>query len=226
MEHEFVVLNSPDWINVVPVTKKGEILFIKQFRAGTQAISLEVPGGLIEEGETPLSCAIRELREETGALAQEWKLIGEIYPNPAFQNNKLYTFLAKDVEIKYNTKFDPGEYIEIEFVPEERILELITKGVINHSLVIVALYWYLLYKYKDKLFSLEKMIEEMVQKQEEKLFNIARRINKKVTLEDIKNPHDFLELAHDPEFNYEDGTLNGLNTVLFAIRREKKNLDV
>ena len=220
-EHEFVILNSPNWINVVPVTKDGRILFIKQFRPGNNKISLEVPGGLVEKGEEPLQSAIRELKEETGGVAKNWKLIGKVYPNPAFQNNLLYTFLAEDVEIVSSTAFDEGEYIEIEFIEREKVLELIKTGVIDHSLVIIALFWYFLHCYQQSLFNIESVLKEMVKHQEKKVYSLARRINKNLTLEDIKNPHDFPDLGKDPDFNFEDGILCGLNSVLTFIRREK-----
>ena len=221
-EHEFVILNSPDWINVVPVTSDGKILFIRQFRPGNSTISLEVPGGLVEPGETPLESAIRELKEETGAVAQDWKLIGKVYPNPAFQNNLLYTFIARDVEIKYETEFDAGEYIEIEFIPEDRIFPLIESGEINHSLVIIALFWYMIDRYKGSLLSMENILKDMIKQQENKVISLARRINSRITPDDIKNPQDFPEISNDPDFNYEDGILTGLNSVLSTIRREKK----
>ncbi|HMD61926.1 MAG TPA: NUDIX hydrolase, partial [Opitutaceae bacterium] len=65
-EREFVVLHAPDWVNVVAVTPGGELVLVRQFRFGSNSLSLEVPGGVIEAGEDPLAAGVRELSEETG----------------------------------------------------------------------------------------------------------------------------------------------------------------
>ena len=62
----FVVLDSPNWVNIIPITKEGNVVFIEQYRHGTDEITLEVPGGLIESGENPGVAAERECQEETG----------------------------------------------------------------------------------------------------------------------------------------------------------------
>src|SRR5687768_5692732 len=80
--HRFVVLDTPDWINVVPVTRDGKVVLVRQFRHGLKDLSLELPGGLVDPGETPADAARRELLEETGYATEQWEPLGFVHPNP------------------------------------------------------------------------------------------------------------------------------------------------
>ncbi len=92
-ESDFVVLNSPMWVNIIPVTKDNNVVMIEQFRHGINDITLEVPGGLIEPGEEPGIAGQRECTEETGFSSDSKAiLLGENLPNPAFMNNICYCF--------------------------------------------------------------------------------------------------------------------------------------
>ncbi|MBN2418476.1 MAG: NUDIX hydrolase, partial [Deltaproteobacteria bacterium] len=66
LEHEFYIFESKEWVNIIPVTKDKEIVLIRQYRHGVGDIILEIPGGIVEEDDTPLGAAVRELKEETG----------------------------------------------------------------------------------------------------------------------------------------------------------------
>jgi len=139
--HEFYVLEAPDWINVIPVTPDGQVVLIRQYRHGVGEVTLEIPGGMVDEGEgDPLETARRELLEETGYEAAEIVQIGVVAPNPAFLNNACYSFLARDVHRVREPQFDGTEYIELELVPLEAIPELIRSGRINHALTVAAFY--------------------------------------------------------------------------------------
>jgi ADP-ribose pyrophosphatase len=82
-KHDFYVIEAPDWINIVAVTDNDDVLLIRQYRHGIGAVTIEIPGGVIDSGETPLEAAKRELLEETGFVSDNWSLIGEVIPNPA-----------------------------------------------------------------------------------------------------------------------------------------------
>ena len=141
---DFVVLNSPDWVNIIPLTSDGEVVFVRQYRHGKDDISLEIPGGLIDKGEQPYQAAERECIEETGyAGTGESILLAEIEPNPAFLNNTCYCFLWTNCQLKSKISFDAHEDIETVLIPIQQVPELIRSGMIQHSLVLNAFlhYW-------------------------------------------------------------------------------------
>jgi len=144
-EHEFYVLESPDWVNIVAVTDSQEIVLINQFRHGICGTVLEIPGGMIDEGEAPILSAERELLEETGYAANEFIEIGNVHPNPALFDNICYTFLAKSAKKIREPEFEGTEDIETILYPSKDIMELIQKGEITHSLVLNALFFYINY---------------------------------------------------------------------------------
>ena len=96
--HDFYVIEAPDLINVIPLTKDEEVVLIEQYRHGTEEVSLEIPGGMVDPGEGPRETAARELFEETGYEAAEVIFLGKTRPNPAIQDNWIHTFLARGVE--------------------------------------------------------------------------------------------------------------------------------
>lgn len=142
---EFVVLNSSNWANIIPITKDGNILIIEQFRQGTNSITLEIPGGLIEINEEPIEAARRECIEETGYSSdKELELLGISQPNPAFLNNKCYTYVWFDVEKKFIQNFDENEEINVIPTPINEVKQLIRQGKINHSIITTAFFYYFL----------------------------------------------------------------------------------
>jgi 8-oxo-dGTP pyrophosphatase MutT (NUDIX family) len=142
-EHTFYVLDSPDWINVIPITPEGLVVLIRQYRHGTEEITLEVPGGMVDPADgSPKESAARELLEETGYAAQQISHIGTVTPNPAILNNFCYTFLAHDVRVVAEPHFDGSEDIEVELFDLKSVQELIAAGQITHALTIAAFYYY------------------------------------------------------------------------------------
>ena len=111
-------------------------------KSESQKITLEIPGGMIDEGENPEQAAKRELLEETGYESTDWQLIGITDPNPAIQNNKCYIFLAKNSKFIKTPNLDNTEEIEILNAPLKEIPKLIQDSYITHSLVITAFYYY------------------------------------------------------------------------------------
>ena len=146
MVHNFYIFESLDWVNVIPITENREVVLVRQYRHGIRDITLEIPGGIIEKGDTPEKAAIRELREETGYGEAKMTLLGSVYTNPAFLNNKCYTFLAEDASPAYKQDQDEKEDIEIVLKSIDNIPELIKRGEISHSLIIAAFYMYFFYQ--------------------------------------------------------------------------------
>ena len=142
-EHDFCVIEAPDWVNIIPLTPDNQVVMVKQFRHGAKKVTLEIPGGMIEKGDTPEMSAARELLEETGYKAKELTLLGLVNPNPAFMTNRCYTFLARNLEkIDGGENFDETEDIEVELFPLQQIPSLIQNGSISNSLVVAAFWWY------------------------------------------------------------------------------------
>lgn len=138
-EYVRTVIDAPDWVNVVAVTTSGEVVLVRQFRFGTWANTLEIPGGMVDAGELPLSTASRELEEETGFRAASVRLLGLSHPNPAIQGNRLHSYLAEGCTRIHEGRPDGSEDLRVELVPRANLKELVMSGHITHSLVLAAL---------------------------------------------------------------------------------------
>jgi ADP-ribose pyrophosphatase len=131
-------------VNVIPITPSGEVVMVRQYRHGTRDVTLEIPGGLVEDNDTPEEAARRELYEETGYRAASMTPLGYVHPNPAIQNNRCYTFLAHDVFQAGSQEQDDKEDIQVVTHLLADIQRLIREGHITHGLVVVAFYRFFL----------------------------------------------------------------------------------
>jgi 8-oxo-dGTP pyrophosphatase MutT (NUDIX family) len=138
-EFDRLVLETPDWVNVVAITRDQRLVCVHQFRFGTGTVTLEVPGGMVDRGEGHEQAARRELQEETGFTSARWRYLGAIEPNPAFQDNLCHHWLAEECALTHELALDSGEDIQVELVPIQDVVQRIAAGDIRHSLVISAL---------------------------------------------------------------------------------------
>ncbi|HOF10463.1 MAG TPA: NUDIX hydrolase [Opitutaceae bacterium] len=138
-EREFVSIHASDWVNVVPLTTDGRLVLVRQFRYGINDFSLEVPGGVIEDGEDPVVAGLRELAEETGYAGGAARLLGSVHPNPAIQDNRCHAVLADGVMRAGALAWDEDEEMEVVTAPVDDVLAWARGGQITHSLSLTAL---------------------------------------------------------------------------------------
>ncbi|OYT71143.1 MAG: NUDIX hydrolase [Chloracidobacterium sp. CP2_5A] len=135
----FYVIHAPDWVNVIPITPAGEVVLVEQYRHGIHQVTLEIPGGMVDaEDRSPAEAAARELEEETGYVAASIEPLGYCHPNPAIQNNRCFSFVAREARKLKPTRFDGNEELATRLTPLRDIPALIANGQITHALVIVA----------------------------------------------------------------------------------------
>ena len=141
-EQHFYRLEFPAWVHVIAVTEEEQLVLIRQYRFGSDRMELEIPGGAVESGEDPLLAGLRELREETGYVAREARIIGTVRPNPAIQDNLCHTVLA--LGARQLTAATPEELEEIEVLtlPFDEVLQRVTAGELQHGLVLNGLMYY------------------------------------------------------------------------------------
>jgi ADP-ribose pyrophosphatase len=139
MTHDFHVLETRDWVNLVPVTADRRVVMVRQFRHGIRQLTLEVPAGVLDASDrSPAVAAARELREETGYQADEVVPLGVVHPNPALCNNRCHMFAAYDVVAVGAPQWDSTEEIGVEVVPLAAVPDLIRSGAISNALTLVA----------------------------------------------------------------------------------------
>jgi 8-oxo-dGTP pyrophosphatase MutT (NUDIX family) len=137
-EQDFVVLEAPDWVNIVPITDRGEVVLVNQYRHGIRRATLEIPGGIIDPHESPEEAAVRELEEETGYVPERVERLGRVTPNPAILDNHCYSYLAQGCRLTAEPKLDPMERIDVVLQPIDEIANLIRREEISNSMVINA----------------------------------------------------------------------------------------
>lgn len=134
----FSLIEAVDWVNVIAMTRDHRIVLIRQFRVGSNEVCLEIPGGMVDPGETPAEAAARELAEETGYASVHWHALGRVSPNPAIMTNHLYTFLARDAVQTAPPQPEGSEVIAVETATLAECHAAIRDGRIDHALVIAA----------------------------------------------------------------------------------------
>jgi 8-oxo-dGTP pyrophosphatase MutT (NUDIX family) len=146
-EHDFFVIESVNWVNVVALTPDRQVVMIEQYRHGSGTVELEIPGGMIDPSDTsPEAAGQRELREETGYAGENARRIGELFPNPAIMGNTLYIVLVETCRCVHPVQFDHSEDLITRLVPVDSVPELVRTGRIRHSLVIAGLYQFELWR--------------------------------------------------------------------------------
>jgi 8-oxo-dGTP pyrophosphatase MutT (NUDIX family) len=138
-EGNFFLLHCRDWVQIIPLTSDGHLILVKQYRFGSQTISLETPGGGMEDGESIFAAAQRELWEETGYVGENPQLIASVFPNPAIQDNQMHSVFLKNCQPTGQQHLDPLEEVSICPLTIRDVYEKVQRNVIHHALSINAL---------------------------------------------------------------------------------------
>jgi ADP-ribose pyrophosphatase len=141
---EYFVLEYPNWANAVALTKDNKIIMVRQYRHAADIVSLEIPGGVIEDGENPEEGMRRELLEETGYQFDEIELINTVYANPSTANNKTYCFLARGGRKVQEQQLDEHEQITVHEYSIDEVKQLLADNKIAQSLHCTGLFYALI----------------------------------------------------------------------------------
>ena len=138
-ESDFYTIGSRDWVNTLALTPKRELVMVQQYRFGTKELSWEIPGGIIDPGESPLEAGIRELREETGYEGENARILGHCSPNPAILRNRCHFAFIENAHVIHEQEWDENEEISVQTMPLDDVFEMARTMQLSHTLTMNAL---------------------------------------------------------------------------------------
>ncbi|MEC5384210.1 NUDIX hydrolase [Uliginosibacterium sp. H3] len=136
----YYVMHETDWVHVFALDANGHLLVVRQYRYAADTTTLELPGGVIDDGEEPLLAAQRELLEETGYSSTDWSFVCSMFANPARQTNKVHLFLARNVTATGRQNLDEAEEIECSLQTLAAVESAIEGGEFSQALHIASYY--------------------------------------------------------------------------------------
>lgn len=126
------VVEHSGGVCIAPITDKGELIFVRQFRYPYMEVLLELPAGKLEKGENPLEAGKRELEEETGRVAESYYDCGRLYPSPGYDGEIIYLYAAWGLNTT-RMHLDEDEFLEVETIPIERAVDMVMNNEISDS---------------------------------------------------------------------------------------------
>lgn len=137
---EYYILEYPDWVNVIAITREGRFVLVRQYRHGIRETRYELCAGVCEPGEEPLLAAQRELLEETGYAGGHWQLWMTLSANASTMTNLTYCFLATNVEPLYDRHLEETEDLSVHLLTEEEVKALLEQDEVRQSLMAAPLW--------------------------------------------------------------------------------------
>jgi ADP-ribose pyrophosphatase len=137
----YYTLEYPTWVSGFALTRDGRVVMVKQYRHGLGVVSTELPGGVVDKGETPEVAITRELKEETGYAFSRFEMIGRICANPATTNNYMYIFIAREGEKVAEQSLDPTEDLEVVLYTIDEVKQLLRENKIVQALHTAAIFY-------------------------------------------------------------------------------------
>jgi len=145
-QKDFFILEAPNWVNIIPLTDKEEVVMVRQFRHGIEDFTVELPGGMVDpDDHDPRDAARREMIEESGYDSDEIIELGRVHPNPAIQANSCYSYLARGVHKVMKPVPTGAEETQVVLVPLREIPKMIASEKILHALTISAFSFFHVY---------------------------------------------------------------------------------
>lgn len=148
LETERDVVHHSGGVCVVPLTDKGTVLMVKQYRYPMHEVTLEVPAGKLEPGEDHSECGLRELLEETGCTCKKYSYLGCVYPTPAYDTEVIHMYLARELSEPKEQDLDEEEFLDVTELPLNEAIEMVMDGKIPDAKTQIALLktWILMQK--------------------------------------------------------------------------------
>ena len=149
----FIEIDAPKWATIIPWYRNEQgvpmFVMVRQYRHGSDAVTIEFPAGTVDEGEDPKEAALRELLEETGyEPTQEVLEIGSVSPNPAFMNNRVWFYFAEGIRQVGEQKLDVNEQLDILSIPVQTVIELMGTGAYDNGIMMIAQAFFLRFAQK------------------------------------------------------------------------------
>lgn len=134
-------VTHPGAVVIIPVLPNGQLIFERQYRYPVGRVMLELPAGKIDPNEDPLSTAKRELREETGYSAEQWRHLGTLHPTIGYANERIEIYLAEGLTSLGQNALDEGEFLELVTLSLSEALEAVRLGQLTDGKTLSALLW-------------------------------------------------------------------------------------
>ncbi|MBQ8922726.1 MAG: NUDIX hydrolase [Oscillospiraceae bacterium] len=133
------VVHHPGGACVVPLTDEGDVLMVRQFRYPHGRETLEIPAGKLEYGENPEICAVRELKEEVGAVSGRIESLGCLYPTPAYDKEVIHMYLARELTLTNQQALDSDEFLDVIRMPLKEAVEMVMRDELPDAKTQIAL---------------------------------------------------------------------------------------